>query len=88
VNISGPINDFNKKLSTFFTYLIHLKCKTSSFLSNITFSYCSFFVQSGKEVQRLNGTTDHRRNGTPAQCYNGLHEVIVRLSMKSDVLGF
>jgi hypothetical protein len=43
VNIRGPINDFNKKLSTFFTCLNHLKCKTTRFLSKITFSKCSIF---------------------------------------------
>ena len=33
VNIRGPMNDFSKNLSTFFTYRLHLKCKTTRFLS-------------------------------------------------------
>jgi hypothetical protein len=35
VNINGPINDFNKNLSTFFIDYLLLKCKTTAFLSNI-----------------------------------------------------
>jgi hypothetical protein len=32
VNTSGPIKDLIKNLSTFFTRLLHLKCKTTAFL--------------------------------------------------------
>jgi len=60
VNISGPINDFNKKLSTFFTYLFHLKCKTSSFLSNSVMVIVHFLFDP-----------ENWRNGATAQLSNG-----------------
>jgi hypothetical protein len=41
VNIKGPINDFKTNVSTFFTSCFHLKCKSTRFLSIISFGYGS-----------------------------------------------
>jgi hypothetical protein len=54
-------------------------CKTSCFLSNITCSDWSFYVQfgelaqwhNGTMAQRHNSTTEQRHKGTMAQRHNG-----------------
>jgi hypothetical protein len=60
VNISGPINDFNKNLSTFFTDLLHLKCKTTSF-----FYFVLSFYAKRKDERKGAGTEPQASSAEP-----------------------
>jgi hypothetical protein len=76
VNTRGPINDFSTNLSTFFTSCFHLKCKSTSFLSELYFEDWRFFDQQTYSGQLLGQAPD--KPGIPCDQVDGNSGDILR----------